>query len=124
VIEELRRPDGQFGPIGRIIVRTVDRNRCKAKREMIKELLGSINAVNGASRMAEGLQKAMEKKDYDLVDEICQEMKTGVANLKRADKEVQAILEIKRMPRKERRSRIAKVFAKLIFVKNIRPAKS
>jgi hypothetical protein len=99
------------------MVRTVDRNRCKAKREMIHELLGGISMVNGASRMAEGLQKAMERKDYDLVDEMCAELKSGVASLKRADKEVQAILKIKRMPRKERRARIARVISRLILIR-------
>jgi hypothetical protein len=122
VIDELRRPDGQLGPVGRIMVRTIDRNRCKAKKEIIKELLGGINMINGASRMAEGIQKAMEKKDYELVDEMCTELKKGIRSMKQADKEISAILGIKRMPRKERRSRIAKVFAKLIFVKRIRPA--
>jgi len=121
ILDELGRPDGSTGLVGRVMVRTVNRNRCKAKKEMIKELLGSINMINGVSRMAEGIQKAMERKDYDLVDEMCQELKNGIRGMKQADREISAILSAKRMPRKARRSGIAKVFAKLIFVKKARP---
>jgi len=124
ILDELGRPDGSTGLVGRVMIRTVDRNRCKAKREMIKELLGGINMISGASRMAEGLQKAVEKKDYDTVDEMCQELKDGIRGMKQADREISAILGAKRMPRKARRNGIAKVFAKLIFVKKARPANS
>jgi hypothetical protein len=124
ILDELGRPDGSTGLVGRVMIRTVDRNRCKAKREMIKELLGSINMISGASRMAEGIQKAMERKDYAIVDEMCQELRTGIRSMKQADREISAILGAKRMPRKARRNCIAKVFAKLIFVKKARPANS
>ncbi|VVB73229.1 Uncharacterised protein [uncultured archaeon] len=122
ILDELGKPDGSTGFVGRVMIRTVDRNRCKAKKEMIKELLGGISMINGASRMAEGIQKAMERKDYELVDEMCAELKGGVKRLKAADKEMSALMAIKRMPRKERRSRIARIFSKLIFVRKVRPA--
>jgi len=109
IMDELGKPSGDFGTVGMIMLRSVDRNRSKAKKELIRNLISELYAPAAAKSMAEGMKAAEDKGDYELVDEMAAKIVQNVGKLKGASLELSVLLRMRKSP--QRREMVARTLA-------------
>ena len=114
IFDELGKPTGDMGIVGRITTRNLDRCSNRTKKEMIKALLHQTYIINGTTALMEGLKSAQDRKDYDKVDEISDAIEQRVKAVMGAKREMPAIM---RLSKAGRRKGIAKLCARILFTR-------
>ncbi|MEM4134204.1 MAG: hypothetical protein QXV73_03285, partial [Candidatus Micrarchaeia archaeon] len=116
IMDVLKTFDKSDGSFRKILMRVMARNRSKAKREFIKQLLKELEAINMPLNAVKRIIEAYDKKDYKTIDELCDQIITYVNLL---DKRYSKFLELRRMKngkKKNAKSQIARIFASDIYV--------
>lgn len=101
VIEELTKPFGLGGAVGRIAVKVVRGSSTKGKKKVIEELTQRINALACYASIAKVTDDAVKKGDYRRAKQLAESMKQNVDALKQLIKKISARSISKEQRRKE-----------------------
>lgn len=113
IMDELGKPTGDIGAVGRVLIKSVDKNRNKAKKELIKQLTTELYAPMATKSIADGMKAVQEKGDYEQVDEMAAKVSENIGKLKGISAEMSVLLRMRESP--QRRKMVARTLASAVM---------